>query len=172
MGQTIISAGLIIIVTIAVINANRLVVTAETSKLESLARLQSADIAMALITEARMKKFDKNVKEDEYQSVDKFKSPNDLKRDGGVEDDFEYPDTAPFQSVGAFDDFDDYNDYHRTVTTSNISGYQVNCKVYYSTQSSPDIDANTQTYFKTLEVYVSHPQYLPSPIRISMTMSY
>lgn len=170
MGQTIISAGLVIIVTIAVINANRLVINAETSKLEGLARMHAADIAMELITEARMKKFDEYAVDSEYQSVTAFTVPSFIGRESG-----EWagsPDAAPYNSADEFNDFDDYHKYWRSVNTASVTGYKVECVVYYSTGTTPDKDAETRTYFKTLEVNVSHPLYLPNPIRISMTKSY
>ena len=128
MGQTIISAGLVIIVTIAVINANRLVINAETTKLEGLARMQAADIAMELITEARMKRFDEDAKTSYYQSTGEFTSPGSLGREGEWAG---YPDYSPFNSADAFDDLDDYHRYRRIVNTSNISEFQIDCVVYY-----------------------------------------
>jgi len=170
MGQTIISAGLIIIVTIAVINANRLIINASTSKLEGLARMEGADIAMAVITEARLKKFDENAIDTEYQSTSAFTAASSLGRESG-----EWagnPDGYPFNSASAFDDFDDYDGYQRTVNTVSLSGYLVSCTVYYATRYYPDTPVTSREYFKTLEVYVSHSLYLPNPIRISITKSY
>jgi hypothetical protein len=169
MGQTIISAGLVIIVTIAVINANRLVINAEASKLEGLARMQAADIAMELITEIRLKKFDENEVTTEYQSTSAFTASGSLGRESEWAG---YPDAYPYDSADKFDDIDDYHGYRRSVTTSNISGYQVDCVVFYSTPDNPDTNAGTRTYFKTLEVYVSHATYLPNAIRINFTTSY
>jgi len=170
MGQSIISAGLVIIVTMAVINANRLIINADVSKMEALARIQAADIAMALITEARMKRFDENAIDTRYQSTSEFTSASSLGRESG-----EWagnPDGYPYNSADMFDDFDDYDGYRRAVNTTSLSGFDVNCVVYYATRYEPDVEVSSIQYFKTLEVYISHSLYLPNAIRISITKSY
>ncbi len=170
MGQSIISAGLVIIVTIAVINANRLVINAEISKMESLARMQAADIAMEILTEARMKKFDQLENPWTYQESGDFTPAPQLGRESG-----EWagdPDAYPYNSADVFNDIDDYNGYRRSVNTTNVSGYVVSCRVYYALPNTPDTPDANKGYFKTMEVYVSHPTYLPNAVRISMTKSY
>jgi hypothetical protein len=191
MGQTLISAGLIVIVTIAVINANRLVINSQTTKLEAQARLEAADIAMEIITEARRKKFDE--KADTaiirfYQSPGQFTPYTQLGRDsvrwtydkdyGPINpvldtlEMFARPDRAPYLSLSRYDDFDDYNGYSRTVSSTTMTGYVVHCRVYYATQTYPDRATTSRTYVKTMEIYVSHPQYLLNAVRFSMTKTY
>jgi hypothetical protein len=188
MGQTIISAGLIVLVTIAVINANRLVINSQTTKLEAQARLEASDIAMELITEARLKKFDERADTTFYQSTSYFMPYTLLGRDSlrwvwnpstsswsstfDSTEMFTRPDHSPYRSTGSYDDYDDYNGYRRTVSTSTLTGYNVWCKVYYATQTYPDKVTTSRTYVKTLEVYVSHPLYLEDTLRISMTKTY
>jgi len=171
MGQTIISAGLIVIVTIAVINANRLVINSQTTKMEGIARLQAADLAMELISEARLRKFDENADTVSYQAVTAFTYYSSLGRDMG-ETSVPIPDTLPYRSKVYYDDFDDFNGYKRTASTTTVSGYALTCKVFYSTQSSPDASTTSKQYLKTMQVQVSHPLYLTRAITISVTKTY
>ena len=170
MGQTIISAGLVVIVTIAVINANRLIINSETTKLEGQARLQAADIAMEVLTEARLRKFDEYADTVYYQGTGEFTSYSSLGPESG--ESVSLPDVYPYQSRQRYDDMDDFNNYRRTVNTISIVGYVVTCKVYYSSQTYPDTPKTSKTYVKTMEVNVSHPLYLVTPIRLSMTRTY
>ncbi len=171
MGQTIISAGLIVLVTIAVINANRLVINSQITKLEAQARLEASDIAMEIITEARTKKFDALVDGTDWQDVSEFGAPASLGR--GSHELIALPDVSPYQSIGGYDDFDDYKNYSRTVSTKSMTGYQVSCRVFYVTRTSPDVPYTSgQTYLKTLQVFVSHPLYLRDTLRISMTKTH
>jgi hypothetical protein len=186
MGQTIISAGLIVIVTIAVINANRLVINSQTTKLEAQARLEAADIAMEIITEARRKKYDERADTVFYQATSHFMNYLLLGRDSlswsyisgtwystpDSTEMFSRPDAAPYKSMTRYDDFDDYNGYSRTVSSTTMTGYSVWSKVYYATQTYPDRLTTSKTYVKTLEVYVTHPTYLRDTVRISMTKTY
>lgn len=170
MGQTIISAGLIVLVTIAVINANRLVINSQTTKLEAQARLEASDIAMEIITEARTKKFDELVDGTDWQDVGEFTSNGSLGPDGT--EGFTLPDATPYLSLARYDDFDDYKNYRRNVTTTTMTGYAVNCDVFYVNRTTPDTKTTSRTYLKKLIVYVSHPLYLRDTLRISMTKTH
>lgn len=170
MGQTIISAGLIVLVTIAVINANRLVINSQTTKMEAQARLEASDIAMEIITEARLRKYDEYADTVFYQATSAFTHYSSLGPESG--ESFTLPDTLPYRSPGRYDDYDDFNGYRRKVSTTTLTGYNVWCKVYYATQTYPDKLTTSKTYVKTLEVYVSHPLYLQDTLRISMTKTY
>ncbi|MCU0453577.1 MAG: hypothetical protein MUE68_07940 [Bacteroidetes bacterium] len=187
MGQTIISAGLIVIVTIAVINANRLVINSQTTKLEAQARLEAADIAMEIITEARRKRFDEKADTIYYQGLAEFSSS--MGRDSlryyklvptsttwystpDTTEMFTRPDTHPFRSLSRYDDLDDYNGYSRVASSTTLTGYKISCKVYFATQTAPDRPTTSSQYVKTIEVYVTHPQYLRDTVRISMTKTY
>lgn len=171
MGQTIISAGLIVIVTIAVINANRLVINSQTTKLEAQARLEASDIAMEIITEARTKLFDEEVDGTDWQDVSEFTGNPSLGPEGTGET-FSLPDVEPYQSRSRYDDFDDYKGYRRLASAAALSGYEVSCDVFYVTRTSPDTKTTSRTYLKKLTVYVTHPLYLRDTLRISMTKTH
>ncbi len=170
MGQTLLSAGLIVIVTIAVINANRLVINSQTTKLEAQARLEASDIAMEIITEARTKKFDEKVDGTDWQAVDEFTEASSLGPDGS--ESFTMPDVVTYQSASRFDDFDDYKGYRRTASSSQLSGYSVSCDVFYVKREAPDTKTTNRTYLKKMIVYVTHSLYLRDTLRISMTKTH
>lgn len=170
MGQTIISAGLVIIVTIAVINANRLVMTSETAKMEGLARMKSIDIALEFLTEVRLKKFDQNDTSATYLNQNSFTSSSSLGAE--TSERFTLPDTLPYRSATRYNDIDDYNGYRRTVNSSDISGFVLSATVHYATQSSPDNITTSKEYVKTVKVQVTHPTYMVVPTKFALTKTY
>lgn len=170
MGQTMLSALMIIVVTIGVINANRLVIMSTTTKMEALAHLQAPSIAMEVITEARLRRFDEINYTNRYMDRTEFTTAANLGPDAG--ESFTLPDVSPYQSLSKYDDFDDFNGYRRTVNTAEISGYTVSCTVFYAANTSPDANAGARRYVKTLKVTVTHPQYLTTPAVMSLTRVY
>ncbi len=75
------------------------------------------------------------------------------------------PDVAPYKSVRGdspnwFDDVGDYNGYVRTANSADISGYTLKVKVYYVSKNDPDSPSGVQTYYKRIDVNVTHPIYL------------
>lgn len=169
-GQTLLSIGVLVVVTIMVINAHRWIIESETNKLQGMALIEAADISEELISEVLAKKFDEYEVTTSYQSTSAFTSVSALGPESG--ETFILPDTLPYRSRARYDDFDDYNNYQRTVNTELIRGYTVSCRVYYATNTAPNTPQTSKQYVKTIEVSVTHPAYIPRPLKISATKVY
>ncbi len=154
----------------SVMSSNRMISESASSTYEGEALNLASDIARMLMNEAQRKSFDLNVIENTYQNASEFASASSLGPASG-EAISPWPDVAGangFKSISTYNDFDDYNGYRRTVTAGGISGFVVDCKVYYLYTSNMT-KVTYRTYVKRMEVSVSHPQYLTTPITFYAT---
>ncbi len=168
------SAAFLVLLTIAVMNANRLLVESETETYRGEALELASNYGQALLIEASRKKFDKNALDSVYQNKDVFTSPGSLGPESG-ETISPWPDIAPFKSPTVYDDLDDYNGYQRiidTVDTKRIPGFLLKVTVYYVKKSAPGTIQTSQQYLKRLDVTVEHPSYVTKPITFSTIVTY
>jgi len=178
-GQTMISAAFFVMLTVAVLSANKMVLESNRDYIEAQAIEQGTNFANALISEILLKKFDMYVTNtNTYYAPSAFTDPTAL---GAAATDMNYvmpggkPDVAPYKSIPGsgtycFDDVDDYNNYERTANASDISGYHLKVSVYYVSKNNPDVPILTyggQTYYKRIDVTVDHPLYLTKPLKFS-----
>lgn len=173
-----VTAGFFVLLTIAVISANRMVIESNKDYLKTEAVEQATNFANALIGEILTKKFDSQVDYSYYQAAYEFdyamgpaSNAANYVNPGGA------PDVVPYKSVLAtsgnyFDDMDDYHGYKRTANSADISGYLLTVSVYYIRKSSPNTSSGTQTYFKRIDVTVSHSVYLPKNLTFSAIATY
>lgn len=179
-----ISAAFFVMLTVAVLSANKMVLESNKDYLQAQAIEQATNFANALISEILTKKFDMNVASNTtYYAPSAFTDPTAL---GAAASDANYvmpggnPDVAPYKSIPpsgtyCFDDVDDYNNYERTANASDISGYHLKVSVYYVSKNSPDVPILTyagQTYYKRIDVTVDHPLYLPKKLKFSTIATY
>ncbi|HEY6191652.1 MAG TPA: hypothetical protein VI215_04910 [Bacteroidota bacterium] len=75
------------------------------------------------------------------------------------------PDTAPFKSTLKFNDVDDYQGYRRVVKSSHLGTFSVRDSVFYVQEGNHDTPSSTQTWFKKVEVTVTHSNLL-SPVKV------
>ena len=159
LGQTMITSGMFVLLVMSVISANRMLVENTELTLQAEAMELSSTIAEDLIAEASFKKFDVTVPDGDMG----FMYPWDFGTCGPSPTErslVPLPDTEPFKSLSTFNDFDDYDGYRRIVNAGGISGFVVNSYVYYVDEYNPDLPSYWQTYYKKMEVRVSHPQYI------------
>jgi len=158
LGQTMITSGMFVLLVMSVISANRMLVEDTEITYQAEAAELSATIAEDLMAEASAKKFDV------YDDGTGTQSPWDFGDCGCSPEEAQalgpLPDRAPFKSDSVFSDFDDYNGYSRIVDAGGISGFKVSVSVYYVDEYDPDLPSYWQTYFKKMEVRVSHPKYI------------
>ena len=158
MGQTMITSGMFVLLVMSVISANRMLVEDAEITYQAEAYELSATVAEDLMAEASAKLFDV------YDNGTGTQSSWEFGDCGCSGSEAAYvsplPDTSPFKSVDGFNDFDDYNGYTRVVDAGSISGFKVRAFVYYIDPGYPDIPSYWQTYFKKMEVRVSHPKYI------------
>ena len=192
LGQTMITMGMFVLLIMSVISANRMLVENAESGFETIALSESAIIANDLFQEAQGKLFDHLIDVVTYPDGDQppslFSSPT-----GGSPSTSEWgpsnaertavgslPDSSylgKYRSIDAYDDVDDYNGYTRIVNadTSNgvrLVGFKVTVRVFYVNPPDLDVEVNSQTIVKRIEVNVTNKKYFPENIReIGITYS-
>jgi hypothetical protein len=176
-----ISAAFFVMLTLAVLSANKMIIESNKDYIEAQAVEQATNFANALISEILTKKFDSRVIDPlHYYNTSEFDAPSAMGTSAATSN---YvmpggnPDVAPFKSIRGdspsyFDDVDDYHGYQRTANSSDISGYLLKVSVYYVKKSSPDAASSTQTKYKRIDVTVEHPLYLPHKLTFSAIATY
>ena len=202
LGQTMISAAFFVLLTVAVLSANKLILENTKYYLQEEAIEQASNFANALIGEILTKKFDSQVTLDGTGKITGPYNSSNLPWPTGTSSSHSAslfdaslganataesnvmpggnPDVAPYKSIPGsgtycFDDVDDYNNYERTANTSDISGYHLKVKVYYISKNNPNVPIvayGGQTYYKRIDVTVDHPLYLPNKLTFSATATY
>jgi hypothetical protein len=174
LGQTMITIGMLLLLIMSVISANRMINDNTTAQFQAQALASSATIANDLLLEIMNKHFDGKPYEP-YNAIAVGKDTTG----GLVTTDFTdttslgpstteaaacpLPDSSyvgSYKSITAYNDVDDYNGYRRIVNFNGINGFVVNVVVYYVTSSAPDNKTGSKTTFKKIQVTVSHPLYL------------
>lgn len=179
MGQTMLTSAFLVLITIAVMNANKMIVDRDINFYEQEALKQAGVLANSLLDEIVRKKFD-HVADTSgaYQPRGDFNSAmgagatarNNVNPGGAA-------DTFPYRSVRGdspdyFDDVDDYKDYIRSANAGIITGFILTVDVYYVDPAFPNIQVGTQQYLKKIDVTVSHPTYLKKNLLFSRIVSY
>ncbi len=219
MGQTMVTAGFFVLLTIAVISANRMVIESNRDYLKTEAVEQATNFANALIGEILTKKFDSNVTLDGSGNVTGpyivwldgsgnvigpyggsvpsgkrgpawpttptlFDDPTIMGTSaatmayvmpGGVDSitvAVPYYKSVRGDTPSYMDDVDDYHGYVRAASSADISGYRLTVSVYYVKKTSPNTASTTQTYYKRVDVVVSHSLYLPKSLTFSAIATY
>ena len=201
LGQTMISAAFFVLLTMAVLSANKMILENTKYYLQEEAIEQASNFANALIGEILTKKFDSQVTTDgtgkitgPYNSsnlpwphgtssasaASLFDAPSAMGTSATTEANVMpggNPDAVPYKSVRGdspswFDDVDDYKGYVRTANSADISGYTLTVNVYYVTKSNTSSAASFQTWWKRIDVSVTHPIYLTSALTFSAIATY
>lgn len=175
-GQTMLTATFLVLLTVAVFNANNMISNMDTSYYETEALEQSGILANSLMNEIIRKKFDSRADTSSYYqqpwefdyAMGPSSTASNYVNPGGE------PDTYPYRSVTTsyFDDVDDYNGYVRSATAGNLTGFILRVRVYYVRQSNPNYSSSSQTYLKKVVVTVSNSTYLKRDLEYSTIVSY
>jgi hypothetical protein len=201
LGQTMISAAFFVLLTMAVLSANKMILENTKYYLQEEAIEQGSNFANALIAEILTKKFDSQVTTDgtgkitgPYNSsnlpwpictsystrASLFDPASDMGTSAATENNVMpggNPDVVPYRSIRGdspswFDDVDDYKGYKRTANSADISGYLLTVNVYYVLESDPNTATSFQTYYKRIDVSVTHPIYLTKALTFSAIATY
>ena len=196
-----ISAAFFVLLTMAVLSANKMILENTKYYLQEEAIEQGSNFANALISEILTKKFDSQVTVNGAGKVTgPYNSSNlpwpagtsystraglfDAAVNMGTSSTTENnvmpggePDTMPYRSVRGdspswFDDVDDYKGYVRTANSADISGYRLTVNVYYVSKSDPNTATSFQTYYKRIDVSVTHSIYLTNALTFSAIATY
>jgi len=157
LGQTMLSAGALVLLTILVINAHRLVVQSGDTAVAAEAAQIGIDLAQSLLDEIQTKKFDQFSDESGYQPTSEFTEPAAL--GPGAGESFSLPDTALYRSIGKYNDVDDYNGYSRRASIGQFQGFLLSITVVYVEDDDPDTVVGYRTYTKRVQVTVKNATY-------------
>lgn len=175
-GQTMITATFLVLLTVAVFNANNLISDVDRSYYEKEAIEQAGVLANALISEIIRKKFDSQADTSSYYQspyeFDRAMGPSSLARN--YVNPSGRPDTYPYRSITTvyFDDIDDYNGYIRSANAGSLTGFTLQVRVFYVQQSNPNTVSSIQTYLKKVEVTVTNPTYFSQSLVFSTIVAY
>lgn len=169
LGQTMLSAGALVLLTILVINAHRLVVQSGDAAVAAEAAQVGIDLAQSLLDEIQTKKFDQFSDESGYQPTSEFTAAGSL--GPGATESFTLPDTVLYKSIGKYNDADDYHGYSRLATVGQFHGYQLSVTVVYVNDDDPDQVVGYRTYTKRVQVRVSNTTYF-SDMTFTAIVSY
>ena len=165
LGQTMLTAAVLILLTMLTISANRMLMESAQTSYESEATSMAGDLANSLLAEIGRKDFDANVTYDHYQNNAEFNAPGSF--GPNASEAFAFPDTStPYKSIARYSDVDDYHNYQRIANGPTINGFLLNVNIVYVSSSLPGVQASTPTYTKRVEVTVTHSIYLPVGIKI------
>lgn len=163
LGQTMLTAAFLVLITIAAMNANKMIVDKDRHFYEQEAYQQAAILANALLQEIVTKDFDEyaSSSDDGYVPVTSFSTSMGSSYDyyvnpGGAPDNF-----TPFRSLSTtyFNDIDDYHGYKRSASSGNLTGFLLTVSVYYVDSSDLETPSSSRTYFKKIEVKVKNTNY-------------
>lgn len=171
LGQTMLSAGALVLLTVMVINAHRMIVYSADDARVADAIQVGVDIAQSLIDEISQKMYDENYDPTKSQGTKEFTASSSLGPDAG--ESFLLPDVeAPsFKSIGSYDDVDDYQGYQRTVDKGGFAAFQVSIQVFYVQDADPEVATTSKTYTKKAVLTISHETY-STPITFTTILTY
>ncbi|NUN71196.1 MAG: hypothetical protein HUU02_15955 [Bacteroidetes bacterium] len=159
------TAAFLVLITIAAMNANKMIVERDISYYEQEAYQQAAVLANSLLTEIMTKDFDEYASSSDswYANVTDFSTtPNpewgeaSYVNPSGTADRWN-----PYRSVTTsyFDDVDDYNGYKRIATSGGLPGFELTVQVYYVNSTDLETPSSSRTYYKRIVVTVKNTTY-------------
>lgn len=190
LGQTMISALALLLLTVLVLNANRLIIRSGEDMMTAEALDAGVTLAQSLLEEIETKWYDLAISDGNYpnHSPSSFTGASSLGPSSTERSQVPLPDQEPFKSAGlgdlrilgsgpnysGYNDIDDYHGYYRIANAGGFSGFRLDVQVYYVTSSNPDVSCGYRTFYKRVDVTVTHPTYIPSskPMRFSAVMAY
>ena len=176
LGQTMITAGMLVLLIMSVVSANRVLLENTEATLGAEACFESGTIANDLLQEAMSKKFDEKADLTGLQDTTAFSVSDGGGWAPGKGEHFTLPDISDvgnFNSIAKYDDFDDYDGYSRLVTAKNVDSlFSATVTVNYVFAAEPTVSTHTRTYYKVIEISITHPLYLKTPVKVTGMMSY
>jgi hypothetical protein len=159
MGQTLLVMGAMVLLSIAVLSANRIILDRTNSGYQTQAIFDAVPIAEAKLDEIRRKAYDeKSINKRIYDAAN-FTQPAYLGKDAGETTTVDY------------DDIDDYNNDSVKVSTPVLDNFWVVSRIRYMSESNPDQVSSSSTFFKQITVTVYH-YSMPIPIKMSFLYVY
>ena len=156
--QSMLAIGSLFLLSLVSLNFNSALLHSNTAELENKVYLTAFSLADDVIEEIKQKAFD--------EKTVVFPTVNPLT-------------LTPSQSLGAesgeiypyYNDIDDYNNYSRDADAPHSEKYHISTKVYYVSETNPDLKSSTQTFYKKVDVTVSSP-YLNNNVILTFVFTH
>jgi hypothetical protein len=144
MGQTLLVMGAMVLLSIAVLSANRIILDRTNSGYQTQAIFAAVPIAEAKLDEIRRKAFDEKSINKRIYAASNFTSSSLLGKDAGE------------TTTVNYDDIDDYNRDSVKISTPVLDNFWVASRIQYVSESDPDQLSSSPTFFKRITVTVYH----------------
>jgi len=157
LGQTMLSAGALMLLTILVINAHRLVLQSGDAAVAAEAR-RSASISPSRFSTRSAPRSSTNSLIPPAIS----QRATSLRRapwGPGLGSRVTLPDNKTYQSIRKYNDADDYHGYSRNASVGQFSGFLLTVTVTYVSDDNPDLVVGNRTYTKRVQVTVANSAY-------------
>lgn len=159
MGQTLLVMGAMILLSIAVLSANRIILDRTNSGYQTQATFAAVPIAQAKLDEIRRRAFDQKSISTRIYAASNFTQPVSLGKDAGE------------TTTLTYNDIDDYNRDSVQVSTPVLDNFWVASRIQYVSESDPDQISSSSTFFKRITVTVYH-QSMQFPVTMSFVYVY
>jgi len=156
--QSMLAIGSLFLLSLVSLNFNSALLQSNTAELENKVYLTAFSLADDVIEEIKQKSFD------EKTVVFPTVNPLTLTPSGSLGP--EGGEIYPF-----YNDIDDYNNFTRDADAPHSEKYHISTKVYYVSETNPDIKSSTQTFYKKVDVTVSSP-YLNNNVVLTFVFTH
>jgi hypothetical protein len=144
-GQTILTLGSIVLLTILVVNVLKTSLANEDTYTADRLSLEAIALATSINEEASQLPFDEVC----WDSTNLTKNVSDFTLPGNLGPE------AGEVNFSTFDDFDDFNGYAIAETTLQCI-YNISCQVCYVAENTPNVISSSRTYYKRLTIITTN----------------
>jgi hypothetical protein len=156
--QSILAIGSIFLLSLASLSFNGALLQSNTVEIENKVYLTAFSLADDMIEEIKGKAYDENTLTFPTVNRATLTPTGSLGKEGG--------ETYPY-----FDDVDDYNNFSKDADAPHAESYHIAVKVYYVSETDPNVTSSTQTFDKRVDVTVSSP-YLNHNVLLSFVFTH
>jgi hypothetical protein len=167
--QLLLIVGALVLLITVQLSINSTIIRAYEYTLDGEATIDAVSVGQAMIDEINTKSFDETTVAAPKFFVTDLTQSGSLGRDGG--ETLTLDTGSVFLSKTLFDDIDDYNGYTRKVKSPTMDYYTVQDSIFYVTDNDPSIWSSTRTFYKRIEVKVTHPNLL-FPVKVTSLYAY
>lgn len=163
-GQIMFVLGAFAMLSVMSLSFNRTMFGSTQLGYEMEATLNALSVGQSMLDEIMQRDFDQNTTNGKVvYSFDSLTANANLGRDGGIELNPGNPDvetplgSTVYASKACFNDVDDYHLYHRKVWDAQMGWFDVLDSVKYVSETSPNTETTSPTFYKKIVVVVTHP---------------
>jgi hypothetical protein len=151
--QSILSIGALLFLSLISLRFNSSVLENSTIEIENKVYLTAFSLADDLIEEIKQKAFDAATVKFPTTNPADLTSPYSLGH-------------AYWEEYPNYNDIDDYHRFTKTVSAPHAENYHITAKVWYVSDTNPNLNVMIRTFYKKVEVTVTSP-YLRNPVKLS-----